>query len=128
MSQKRSFTREFKLAAVKKVVEQGLTFREVAKDLGISDSAVRAWKRDFQYDGTLENQIVQNTSVEAELKRLRKENRQLKMERDILKKVTTLFAPDQKLNSISSKSISPNGPLRSSAEPWVSPGLATTNN
>lgn len=96
MSQKRSFTREFKLAAVKKVVEQGLTFREVAKNLGISDSAVRAWKRDFQYDGTLENQIVQNTSIEAELKRLREENRQLKIERDILKKVTTLFARDQK--------------------------------
>jgi len=96
MSQKRSFTREFKLAAVKKVVEQGLTFKEVAKDLGISESAVRAWKRDFQYDGTLEKQIVQNTSVEAELKRLREENRQLKMERDILKKVTTLFARDQK--------------------------------
>jgi transposase len=96
MSQKRSFTREFKLAAVKKVVEQGLTFREVAKDLGISDSAVRAWKRDFQYDGTLEKQPGQNTSIEAELKRLREENRQLKMERDILKKVTTLFARDQK--------------------------------
>lgn len=96
MSQKRSFTREFKLAAVKKVVEQGLTFREVAKDLGISDSAVRAWKRDFQYDGALEKQPGQNTSIEAELKRLREENRQLKMERDILKKVTTLFARDQK--------------------------------
>ena len=96
MSQKRSFTREFKLAAVKKVVEQGLTFREVAKDLGISDSAVRAWKRDFQYDGTLEKQPGQNTSIEAELKRLREENRQLRMEREILKKVTTLFARDQK--------------------------------
>jgi transposase len=96
MSQKRAFTREFKLAAVKKVVEQGLTFREVAKDLGISDSAVRAWKRDFQYDGILEKQPGQNTSIEAELKRLREENRQLKMERDILKKVTTLFARDQK--------------------------------
>ena len=96
MSQKRSFTREFKLAAVKKVVEQGLTFREVAKDLGISDSAIRAWKRDFQYDGTLEKQPGQNTSIEAELKRLREENRQLKMERDILKKVTALFARDQK--------------------------------
>jgi len=94
MSQKRSFTREFKLAAVKKVVEQGLTFREVAKDLGISDSAVRAWKRDFQYDGTLEKQHGQNTSIEAELKRLREENRQLKMERDILKKAAAFFAKE----------------------------------
>ena len=49
MSQKRTFTRKFKLAAVKKVVEQGLTFREVAKDLGISDSAIRAWKREFHF-------------------------------------------------------------------------------
>ena len=96
MSQKRTFTREFKLAAVKKVVEQGLTFREVAKDLGISDSAIRAWKREFHYDGTLVNNLNQSTSIEAEPKRLREENRQLRMEREILKKVTTLFARDQK--------------------------------
>ena len=96
MSQKRTFTREFKLAAVKKVVEQGLTFREVAKDLGISDSAIRTWKREFHYDGTLVNNLNQSTSIEAELKRLREENRQLRMEREILKKVTTLFARDQK--------------------------------
>lgn len=87
MSQKRTFTRKFKLAAVKKVVEQGLTFREVAKDLGISDSAIRAWKREFHfhhYDGTLVNNLNQGDSIEAELKRLREENRQLRMEREIL--------------------------------------------
>ena len=66
------------------MVEQGLTFSEVAKDLGISDSAVRAWKREFHYDGTLVNNLNQGTSIEAELKRLREENRQLRMEREIL--------------------------------------------
>jgi transposase-like protein len=80
MSQKRSFTWEFKLAAVNRFVEQGLTFREVAKDLGISDSAIGAWKPDFLYNDTLENVLGQNTPVEAELKRLREENQQLKRE------------------------------------------------
>ena len=96
MSSRRVFTREFKLAAIKKIIEQGLTFVEAAREMGISDSALRAWKKEFEFNGTLPNQLSQSPSVEAELKRLREENRQLKMERDVLKKVTALFAMDQK--------------------------------
>ena len=44
MDTRRTFSREFKLAAVKKVVEQGLSFREVAKDLGIRDTYIHNWK------------------------------------------------------------------------------------
>ena len=82
--QRRSFTRDFKLAAVKKHVEQGLSAREVAADLEISENLIYNWKKAFQTDGTLEKQLGSNTSVEAELKRLREENRQLRMEREIL--------------------------------------------
>ena len=96
MSSRRVFTREFKLAAIKKIIEQGLTFVEAAREMGISDSALRAWKKEFELNRTLPNQLSQSPSVEAELKRLREENRQLKMERDVLKKVTALFAMDQK--------------------------------
>jgi transposase len=87
MSHRRSFPREFKLAAVKKVVEQGLTFTKVATDLGISDSAIRAWKRAFQCDGTLQDHLSQSTSVIAKRKRLILENRQLKKEIEILQTV-----------------------------------------
>ena len=44
MSQRRrTFSREFKLAAVKKVVEQGLSCREVARDLDVRDNLIRNW-------------------------------------------------------------------------------------
>ena len=90
--QRRSFTRDFKLAAVKKYVEQGLSAKEVASDLEIDINLIYNWKRAFLADGTLEKQVESSTSVEAELKRLREENRQLRMERDLLKK-----APPQNL-------------------------------
>ena len=83
---RRTFTREFKLAAVNKVVVQGLSVAEVAHDLGVSDNLIHNWKRAFEEDGTLKAKAEGSSSVEAELKRLREENRQLKMERDILKK------------------------------------------
>ena len=95
MSQKRrTFSREFKLAAVKKVVEQGLSGRQVARDLEISDNLIRNWRKAFEADGTLQAEINNSPSVDAELKRLREENRQLKMERDILKKATAFFAKE----------------------------------
>ena len=47
---RRTFTRDFKLAAVKKVLEQGLSYRQVARDLGIRDTYIaqleeNLWKR-----------------------------------------------------------------------------------
>lgn len=92
MDKRRVFSREFKLAAVRKVVEQGVAYSTVARDLGVSDSLIRRWKKAFDDEGTVEIEVVGNSSVEAELKRLREENRQLKMERDILKKATAFFA------------------------------------
>jgi transposase len=94
MNQRRTFSREFKLAAVKKVIEQGLSCAQVARDLDLRDNLIRNWKKTFEQDGTLESEITSNSSVEDELKRLREENRQLKMERDILKKATAFFAKE----------------------------------
>ena len=91
---RRTFSRDYKLAAVKKVVEQGLSCSEVARDLGISDTLLRKWRQVFEADGTLVAEVDDSPSVEAELKRLREENRQLKMERDILKNATAFFAKE----------------------------------
>ena len=93
---KRSYSREFKLAAVKKHVEQGLTAREVAKDLEIDDNLIYNWKKMFQEDGTFDKHLESSSSVNAELKRLRDEVRQLRIEREILKKATVFFAREQK--------------------------------
>jgi transposase len=92
MKDRRKFSREFKLAAVKKVVEQGLPAAEVARDLGIRDSLLHNWKRKFETEAAL---TVPKNSVEEELQRLREENRRLKIERDILKKATVFFAKEK---------------------------------
>lgn len=94
MVTRRVFSQEFKLAAVKKVVEQGLSYSQVARDLGIRDGMLRNWRKRFEEDGMLKANTLDATSCEAELKRLREENRQLKMERDILKKATAFFAKE----------------------------------
>lgn len=97
MKKRRTFSREFKLEAVKKVVLEGMAPGEVARDLGIRDNLLHNWKRKFESDGTLAELTAGNASVEsAELKRLREENRQLKMERDILKKATAFFAKESR--------------------------------
>lgn len=92
MDKRRTFTREFKLAAVKKVVEQGLSFAAVARDLNVGANLIRNWKKSFEVEGSFQTEVTSGSSVEAELKRLREQNRQLIMERDILKKATAFFA------------------------------------
>ena len=62
--------------------------------MGIGDTLIHNWRKAFEADGTLQAEVTQSPSVEAELKRLREENRQLKMERDILKKATAFFVKE----------------------------------
>ncbi|WP_442505482.1 IS3 family transposase [Novipirellula sp. SH528] len=97
MDKRRTFSREFKLAAVKKVIEQGLSYAAVAKDLRVGETLIRKWKKSFDEDGTFSIEVIGSQSVEAELKRLREENRQLKMERDIFKKSDGLLRQRKQL-------------------------------
>ena len=91
---RRTFARDYKLAAVKKMIEQGLSYCEVARGLGIRDTLIHNWRKSFEADGTLQAELNQSPSVEGELKRLREENRQLKIERDVLRKATAFFAKE----------------------------------
>jgi transposase len=92
MKKRRIFSRDYKLAAIKKVLDKGLSVTEVARDLRIRDTLIHNWKRAFEADGTFASEVAGSSTVDAELKRLREENRQPKMERDILKKATAFFA------------------------------------
>lgn len=94
MDKRRNFSREFKLAAVRKVIEQGLSYAAVGRGLGVGANLIRNWKKTFEAEGTFDTEIASSSSVEAELKRLREQNRQLMMERDILKKATAFFAKE----------------------------------
>ena len=94
METRRVFSRDYKLAAVRKVIDQGLAYSQVARDLGIGDNLLHNWRKAFEADGTLKAIAQDSPTAEAELKRLREENRQLKIERDILKKATAFFAKE----------------------------------
>lgn len=89
---RRKFTREFKLSAVKLVQEQGYTVAEAARSLGVEPHSVRNWADKF---GGEVSPPTGEGAVQAELRRLRKENARLRMEREILKKAATFFAKEQ---------------------------------
>jgi transposase len=88
---RRKYTREFKVSAVKLVTEQGYSVAEAAKSLGVDRTSVREWLKKFVPDGAPDT----DSSLKAELSRLREENKRLLMEREILKKATAFFAKQQ---------------------------------
>jgi transposase len=90
---RRKFTREFKLSAVKLVNEQGYDIVQAAKSLGVDPANVRGWVEKFAADAELAP--TAEGSLKAELRRLRKENARLLMEREILKKAAAFFAKEQ---------------------------------
>jgi len=90
---RRRFTREFKLSAVKLVNEQGYSIPQAAKSLGIDAANVRGWVEKFSGEDGVAPQG--EGALQAELRRLRKENARLLMEREILKKAAAFFAKEQ---------------------------------
>jgi len=84
MRANRKYDAEFKHQAVKEVVETGRSIREVESSLGITHGVLKGWVQ--KHRDQQDPEIVSQRSAEAELKQLRKENEQLRRERDILKK------------------------------------------
>ena len=94
---RRKFTSEFKDDAVSLVLEQGYSCAEVARRLDVPENNVNRWVRKCRE--RLESESADGLSreqLEAELKRLRKENKRLEMEREILKKAAAFFANESK--------------------------------
>ena len=83
---------EFKVEAVRLYRESGKSLREVADDLGVSTNALREWAKRADIEaGTREG--LRHDERE-ELKRLRRENKILREEREILKKAAVFFAEE----------------------------------
>ena len=96
-TQRKSYTREFKIDAVKLITEQGYKISEAARNLGINPNVLARWKSRFERDA--EEPFPGKghmTSEKEELYRLRQENKRLRMEREILKKATAFFAKESK--------------------------------
>jgi transposase len=91
--QRRNYTREFKVEAVRRIAAEGRSLAEVARELGLGESLLRSWKQALAAEGEQAFPGKGNPPVvEEELRRLRAENQRLRMERDILKKATAFFA------------------------------------
>jgi transposase len=90
---RRSFTEDYKAGAVRLVLDEGKTVAGAARDLGLTESSLRNWVEQARADRS--NGRTGLTSAEREeLTRLRKDVRELRMERDVLKKATAFFAKD----------------------------------
>jgi transposase len=90
---RRSFTAEFKAEAVRRIAEQGKSLAEVARELDLGESMLRAWKQALAAGGEQAFPGKGNPPAQdEEVRRLRAEVKRLTMERDILKKATAFFA------------------------------------
>lgn len=93
---RRSFSKEFKVEAVRLVRDRGVSVAQAARDLDVHENVIRKWMKDLAADpldafpghGRMKPE-------QAELERLRREVQKLKTERDILKKAAAYFAKDQ---------------------------------
>jgi transposase len=90
---RKTYTREFKLQALRMITEQRLSVAEAARRLGVRDNLLRNWKKAAEQNGLDAFPGQGNLSqADAELARLRAENTRLRAERDLLKKAAAYFA------------------------------------
>ncbi len=88
---RRIYTEEFRREAVQLLRVSGQSARQVATELGLSQTALSRWKKTAdRADGT----SVQTLSMEEELRQLRRENKRLRLEHEILKKAAAFFAKE----------------------------------
>jgi transposase len=90
---RRRFDDDFKQQAVRLVLDEGKTVGAVARDLDLTETALRGWVKRAQADHT-NGRTGLTTAEREELARLRKENRQLRLEREILKNAAAFFASE----------------------------------
>jgi transposase len=89
---RRSFTPEYKAEVVELCRTSGRSIQAVARDLGLTETAVRRWAAQAEVDTGHRDGLT--TAEREELSRLRKEVRVLREERDVLKRATVFFATE----------------------------------
>jgi transposase len=92
---RRQFTKEFKVEAVRLIVEEGRRISELSRELGVGENSLNRWKKKYE-EGKIEPfpGKGRQSPEDAELRRLKRENEILRMERDILKKAAAIFSKD----------------------------------
>lgn len=96
MSTRKHYSKEFKLDAISLVTDQGYPVTEAARSLELHRSILQRWIKEFNADedGQAFRGKGKLTPEQAEIRRLKEENRRLKMEKEILKKATVFFAKE----------------------------------
>ena len=90
---RKTYTREFKLQALRMLDEQGLSVAEVARRLGVGENCLRSWRKAARERGAAAFPGQGHlTPAEDEVRRLRAEVQRLRAERDLLKKAAAYFA------------------------------------
>jgi transposase len=91
--ERKTYTREFKIEAVRLLERSGRSQAEMASELGMAPSSLSRWKQKYGADSEEAFPGRGNlTSEEARIRQLERENEILRQERDILKKVVTIFS------------------------------------
>ena len=98
MEPRKHYTKEFKLDAISLVLDQGLTIAEAARSLGIRANMIGRWVKESQADtnGQAFRGNGKLTAEQEEIRRLKLENKRLKLERQILKEAAVFFAQETK--------------------------------
>ena len=90
---RKTYTREFKLQALRMLTDQGLSVAEVARRLGVGENCLRNWRQAARAKGEAAFPGQGHLpAAEDELRRLRAEVHRLRAERDLLKKAAAYFA------------------------------------
>ncbi len=97
------YSEPFKADAVRLVTHERYTITQAAAAVGVSEKSLRQWYRYRTQSVSSSQASSDDTSTEAENRRLREQLRQVEMERDILKKAARVFANDTNNDSPSSK-------------------------
>ena len=93
---RRFFTPEFKADTVRLILQEGKSISQVSKDLDLTETAVRQWVKQAEIDAGRGVPGALTSTEKEELARLRRENRELRMERELLKKAAAFFAKESK--------------------------------
>jgi len=98
MVKRKQYTKEFKLDAISMVADQELTIAEAARNLEINAGMLGRWIKENQADnnGQAFRGNGKLTPEQEEIRRLKLENKQLKLERQILKEAAVFFAKETK--------------------------------
>jgi transposase len=94
--QRKKYTKEFKIEAVRMLTESNITIAQASRDLGINANMLTRWKKEFANTSQAFPGSGHLKPEEEELRRLRRENALLRQERDILKKATAFFVKESK--------------------------------